>query len=183
MNILVHTHSEKIYCRPDTSWERENRDYYIPEGVDSLSYSPILFARISKAGKCVQKKFASRYYDSFGYGLLLYIGNVEEDLATTSCADRTSILPHPLYNPIVLDSAEKEFSIFKDHELIYKTSEGSKELIESAIEKATKFTSIRIGDFIAIEMAPPYILDLEKNGEANLKAIFNEDEIFSFKLI
>lgn len=181
MNILVKTYSNKVYCRPDTSWERENKDFYIPEGINSLSYSPILFVRISKAGKCVQEKFASRYYDSFGYGILLYLGHCEEDLATTSCADHTSILPHPLYNPIVLDFNDKEFSIFLNDNLLYKTQEGSKEIIEKAIEQATKLTSIRIGDFLVIEMAPPAKLSLE--GEANIKASFNEDEIINFKLI
>lgn len=181
MNILVKTHSDKIYCRPDTSWERENRDYYVPEGINSLNYSPILFVRISKAGKCVQKKFASRYYDSFGYGILLYIGDCTEDLATTSCADRTSLLPHPLYNPLVLDFENKEFSIFQNENLIYNTKEGSKEIIEEALEQASKLISIRIGDFLAIEMAPP--TKLEITGEANIKAIFNEDEIFNFKII
>ncbi len=181
MNILVKTYSDKIYCRPDTSWERENKDYYIPEEIDSLSYSPILFVRISKAGKCVRKKFASRYYDGFGYGLLLYLGDCTEDLATTSCADRSSILPHPLYNPIVLDFEDKEFSIYLNDKLIYKTKEGSHEIIEAGIEQATKLTSIRIGDYLAIEMAPP--TKLEAQGEANIKAIFNEDEIINFKII
>ena len=61
MNIVVKPYgSDLCYCRPDTTWERENRDIYSPECIDEWNAAPILFARISKAGKCISQKFISR---------------------------------------------------------------------------------------------------------------------------
>ena len=52
MNIIVKPYSgQHCYCRPDTTWERENKDFYVPDGVENLRWAPVLFARISKAGK------------------------------------------------------------------------------------------------------------------------------------
>ena len=73
MNITVKPYdSELCYCRPDTTWEKEGRDFYVPDGVEKVLWTPVMFARISKAGKCVGAKFVSRYYDGFGIGALIY---------------------------------------------------------------------------------------------------------------
>ena len=73
MNIIVKPYGSTLcYCRPDTTWERENRDFYSPECVNEICWTPVIFARISKAGKCVSGKFVERYYDGFNFGVLMY---------------------------------------------------------------------------------------------------------------
>ena len=67
MNIIVKTFGGGVCCRPDTSWEKENRDFYCPECAGAIHWAPVVFARISKAGKCIGEKFASRYYDAMGF--------------------------------------------------------------------------------------------------------------------
>ena len=58
MNITVKIFGTDSYiCRPDTTWERENRDFYPPEFVGGIYYTPVIFARISKAGKFIGSKF------------------------------------------------------------------------------------------------------------------------------
>ena len=39
MNIIVKTSSGHITVRPDTTWEKDNEDFYPPEFVDELTYS------------------------------------------------------------------------------------------------------------------------------------------------
>ena len=118
MNITVQTFGGTICCRPDTTWERENRDFFSPGCVSSIHWSPVVFARISKAGKCVGEKFASRYYDAMGFGMLMYIGDFLPDIASSSCADHTTILPFPLYNTIVFDNPDNVFSVNADGALL-----------------------------------------------------------------
>ena len=113
MNIIINPYeTQECYCRPDTTWERENRDFYAPDCVHELFWTPVIFARISKAGKAIGKKFAGRYYDSFGFGMLMYTG--QGQIAFTSCADHTSILPMPLYNPVVLENDGNIYPIIDD---------------------------------------------------------------------
>ncbi len=197
MNIIVKPYgSSSCYCRPDTTWERENKDFYSPECVNELHWAPIVFARVCKAGKCIGGKFASRYYDAFNFGTLLYCHTSESsDIAFTSCADHTSLLPAPLYNPVVMESEGNVFEVKKNGETIFgfpkaafarQISESDttlKEMIEDAICKASQLTTLRIGDFVAIELTPVSLLASRSEGDASLKATYCENELFDIKLI
>ena len=223
MNIIVKPYgSDLCYCRPDTTWERENKDFFSPECVNEIYWTPVVFARVSKAGKCVGKKFVERYYDGVGCGMLLYCGTSglsvssgdPRNPATAGCAlqrstgpfaeslatptrgwenaisdhqpirqlshivDKTSILPHPLFQPVVLED-EKEFTVSGSPVIL----SGAKDLLEEALCKASELTSLRIGDFVAVELAAPAALARREDGEVAVKGTFCEKEIFDFKII
>lgn len=188
MNIIVKPYgSISCYCRPDTTWERENRDYYVPDCINELHWAPVIFVRISKAGKCIGEKFASRYYDAFNFGAMLYChGGSEDNVAFSSCADHSSILPTPLYNLAVMDNGENSCEIRKKGEIIFHTEmkeiEG-KALIEEAICRASKLTSLRIGDFVAVELAPLSFLAAREEGGTEMTASFCENDLFDLKLV
>ena len=186
MNIIVKPYgSDLCYCRPDTTWERENRDLYSPECVNAWNWTPVLFARVSKAGKCISPKFVSRYYDSFNFGALLYIAGA--DTASGSCVDHTSLLTLPLFNPVVLENAGNTFEVFKNQENIFKIETTGDTALQNAVEeaicKASQLTSLRIGDYVAIELAPAALLAEKIEGSLTFKATFCENEIFNFKII
>ena len=154
MNIVVKPYGGGFsYCRPDTSWERENRDLYTPDRIERWDWAPIVFVRISKAGKCVGRKFASRYYDAFGFGALLYVGSVEgtkPDAAAASCADHTSVLPFPLYNLAVLEGPDNLFKVFKNNDEIYsRDCSEVLEAIEEAICSSSEFVSLRTNGLVS----------------------------------
>ena len=181
MNIIVKPQgSDLCYCRPDTTWERENRDFYVPDSVDSLYWAPVIFARVSKAGKCINPKFASRYYDAFNFGMLMYTG--DDAVAFTSCADHTSILPSPLYNAVVTEGEDNVYHVEKGGEAIFSIRP-DKEAVEEAICRASRLTSVRIGDFVAVELDDRKLLAARKDGEACIKGTFCENEIYGFKVI
>ena len=216
MNIIVKPYGSNLcYCRPDTTWERENKDFYSPECVNDIYWTPVVFARVSKAGKCVGKKLVERYYDGIGCGMLMYCstsGSEEnsgdprllaqtppsrgwhvtsvhlptQNTDTTSIdirslsevVDKSSILPHPLFQPVVLEDA-KEFVVNTSPVIL----SGAKDLLEEAICNASQLTSLRIGDFVAVELATPAELAKRENGEVTIKGTFCENEIFGFKII
>ena len=43
MNIVVQTYDGRVQCRPDTSWEREDRDLFAPDfiSVGRLTHSAV----------------------------------------------------------------------------------------------------------------------------------------------
>lgn len=185
MNISVQPYgSSRCYCRPDTTWERESKDFYSPESVNTLHWTPVAYVRISKAGKCISGKFVSRYYDGVGFGTLLYIGDFLPDLASASCADHSSILPSPVGGPDLLESTDKTYEVFRNGEKVFCcTVEGLKEKVEEAICRASKLTTLRIGDFVAIELAPSVQICDRSEEETKIKAVFGENDLFDFKLI
>ena len=183
MNIIVKPYnSDFCYCRPDTTWEKESRDLYVPEGVDKLLWAPVIFARVSKAGKCVSHKFVGRYYDAVGFGALAYSN--EDNIALSSCLDHTSLLPMPLYNPAVLENEENTFGvIIGEQNIAFQVSKSMQESIEQAICMVSKRVSLRIGDMVALEIAPLQIAAERKEGEVKMKAEFCENTLFDLKVI
>ncbi len=203
MNIVVRHLDGTCTCRPDTTWERENKDIYAIPAVNAYKYAPVLFVRVSKAGKCVGYKFASRYYDGFNFGVLLYGGLAGEtpvrnaraaepvpeksELHWSSCLDHSSILPFPLYNPLVLENDDMEFVFRKNGTVLFSTGEGSADMVENAIAEASELISLRIGDIIAIELQEPLPLT-ERPSEGSeqdclLTGDFLETEIFRHQII
>ena len=196
MNIIVRPYGcDLCYCRPDTTWERENRDLYSPDCVSAWNWTPVLFARISKAGKCISPKFASRYYDSLNFGTLLYIGGA--DVAPGSCADHTSILPLPLFNPVVMETEGNRFEVVKNEEIIFSLetpvagrlqdgadtkATGLIQAAEAAVCKASQLTSLRIGDYVAVELAPATLLAEKTEGKVSIRATFCENELYNFRI-
>ena len=193
MNIIARPFGSRYcYCRPDTTWERENRDFYSPECVNEILWNPVIFARISKAGKCVSPKFIERYYDAVGYGMLMYgvtaTSSAEGASQISSCIDHSSILPMPLYNPVVIED-DKEFTVTAkkadaaDSAVTSVVLGDAKALLEDAICKASERVSLRIGDLVAVELAPMESMAERKDGEVNLKAAFCENSLFDLKVI
>ena len=220
MNIIVKPYGSNLcYCRPDTTWERENKDFYSPECVNEIYWTPVVFARISKAGKCIGKKFVERYYDGVGCGMLMYCGasglsensgdprllaqtppsrgwhvtSVHQSTPNTATTpfessaevkvlsevvDKSSILPHPLFQPVVLED-EKEFVVNATPVIL----SGAKDLLEESICNASQLTSLRIGDFVAVELRELQKLASKEDGTVAVKGEFCEKEIFSFNII
>ena len=232
MNIIVRPYgSEFCHCRPDTTWERENRDFYSPECVNEIWWTPVVFARVCKAGKCVGNKFVGRYYDGLGCGMLMYgaVGQPEASIgplplyewatpptrgwenansghqaaptetrqALVSCIDRSSILPMPLYEPCVMDGCEGFSVRIGDGKSVegngqceislchvLPTGQGEwKELLEETICRASELTSLRIGDFVAVELEVMKRLASKEAGTTSVKGTFCENEIFDFNVI
>ena len=196
MNIALKTHSGLVTSRPDTTWERENRDLYIPDFVTGMLWSPVLFTRIGKAGKFVGRKYADRYIDGMGFGLLLHpLVECAGQSVPSSCMDHTSILPFPLYNKVVLDSPGNEaVYLLNGNDVMCSFRTGAEtpeetgagtvpaELILDAICEVSRFTSLRIGDIVATELLSPAPLPLNSS-RITLSATFCDNGIFDFSVL
>lgn len=192
MNIIVKTSGGRAVVRPDTTWEKDNEDFYPPEFVEKVTYSPVIFVRISKPGRSVEQKFASRYYDSVNFGVLLYPENLidgsPEGFAGASCLDHTSFLPFPLRGLETLGS-EGCFELAINGKEEFSRGSFSMNMIDQAIAEATRMIYIRTGDLLAIELRErcPLISrtgnEPDQNGTARVSAVWLGDTTLDFKVI
>lgn len=186
MNILVKTASGHMTVRPDTTWERDNEDLYLPDSVSRLSFTPVIFARICKPGRSIGRKFASRYYDSVGYGILLYpedyLDGSEEGFACASCLDHTSFLPTPMLPIGELEKGDP-FSICRNGSPVFTSGGESIAMIEKAIEEATARIYIRTGDLIAVELQPREIIFDRSAGNVTVTGNRSGKTLVDFKII
>lgn len=192
MNIIVRTCTGQYITRPDTTWEKDNEDFYPPEFIQKLSYTPILFARISKPGRSVSKQFAHRYYDAINYGVLLYPENLingsETSFATASMIDHTSFLPSPLYDRITLGEEENEFKLFvkkegEEEKELFFFNKGTEQMISEALSEATSYIYIRTGDILCIELDSRKDLTEREDGQVYLRGTYCNNPLLDFNIV
>lgn len=201
MNIIVSLFGSNgtDYCfRPDTTLEKESFDYYIPDGVSELTYSPVLFVRLCRAGKAIGEKFAGRYYDSGGFGVLLYgesiIGSgAAAGLSMASSLDKTSLLPFPLIDKDVLENSENSFSLSVNGRSMNEHSINERSVnrngtfachpdfagIPEILHRISVRTSLRTGDIVAVELGER----LPIHAGEKLCGMLNGENIFSISVL
>lgn len=189
MNIIVRTSGKDSFCfRPDTTWERENKDFFSPDFMRCIMWSPVVFARISRAGKCIGKKFADRYFDAVNFGMLMYNGDIlkkgtPDSLAFASIVDRSTILPFPLFNPAVLKEGNF-YEVYSDGKMLFSAeAENSDAVIHEAVCSASEFISLRTGDIVAAELADPEELHFGNGDRMFMEGKFCGNGIFRFNII
>ncbi len=57
-----------IFMKPSTAVTKGNKPFYYPSFTKDLHYEGELVVKISKNGKCIQKKFARKYYNEVSIG-------------------------------------------------------------------------------------------------------------------
>lgn len=184
MNIIVRTYNGNIVFRPETTWKRGDDSVYLPEFVDSVEAAPVAFVRICKAGRSVGERFASRYYDAVGYGMLLYpvelMNSGAEGFATACCLDHTSFLSLPCLDKMSLGAGELRISKGSDASC-YRAPEAAE--IEKAIELATRYCYIRTGDFLAVELDKKRLLSNRQQPPVFVEGSYEGSPLFDFKVV
>ena len=58
-----------VFLKPDTALIQNNEPFYHPDFSQDIHHEVELVLRVSKEGKNIEPKFASRYYDQIGLGI------------------------------------------------------------------------------------------------------------------
>lgn len=151
MNLFIFPYqSENFYTSPDTALCRDKSDdgkfvYYVPDRIETVRAIPLVFVKISRAGKCVRQDYAHRHYSVCGYGVHLATYDVNEG--------RT------LDNSIFLSEATQ--------------IEGSGpyegfDFFDSALERASEYMSLRSGDILALELEDIQAFEIEPDKNYSL---------------
>ena len=184
MNILVHTCQGRCIARPDSTLNKNGDDFYVPDAVRDLLYTPVVFARTGRSAKAVEEKFAQRYLDAVGFGLLLYpVGESGPSLAEDSVWDHSSLLPLPLYNKMTFEGEDNVFRILRDEKEIFSCPmKGIEEKIISALVSCTAKTYARTGDYVVAELAPAAAICAPKTAICHIIAQFCGNEVMNFEI-
>ena len=58
-----------IFLKPDTAVLKDNKPFYIPDFSQNIHFELEVVLKISKEGKHIAEKFASKYYEEIGLGI------------------------------------------------------------------------------------------------------------------
>lgn len=151
MNIIVIKADGSFYTRPDTTLEREPKDFYLPDDITAATARTCRYIKIIKAGKAVPKAFAHRYFDSVGRGILF------------TCDGSITHIDYSSY-------------FFEGAEPAYKLGRDDFDRICAEIERVTRHISVRFADIIAFENEDP-----EEYRRGDLVSPYSSDLEFSIR--
>ncbi|MBQ7222281.1 MAG: hypothetical protein IJS02_02310 [Bacteroidales bacterium] len=153
MNIAVVTAADNYYFRPDTTLNREAKDYYCPDGITRLLVTPCVYSRIVKPAKAISKKFIDRYIDSFDFGFILDACAAQHGVATSM--DYTTVFPCDFKKLSTADDASFELSV--NSEVVFSSKGFDKDSLSEAVVSLSARSSLRFGDLVAIPLSTGYI--------------------------
>lgn len=183
MNIHILAPDGKARVRPDTTLNRFKEDYYVPDSISEIEFTPVMFFHVSKAGKAVSPRFARRYYSAAGFGMMVFPDGEE-------FYDGTSLLSMVEIKESELENDENHLIVYCGDKKICDICIGNwTSIAEKAITSCSCHTSLRIGDFVAAEIGERGMLvekpqaDGKGTDEFPIKAIFGDTVLFDTKFI
>lgn len=69
-----------IFLKPDTAVLKQNKPFYLPEFSSDIHYEAEVVIKVSKEGKHIAKKFASKYYEEIGLGIDFTARDLQNEL-------------------------------------------------------------------------------------------------------
>ncbi|MDB5255767.1 MAG: hydrolase family protein [Chitinophagaceae bacterium] len=69
-----------VFTKPDTAILRNNAPFYYPSFSKDIHHEVELVIRISKEGKSIEEKFASKYYDAVAIGIDFTARDLQDEL-------------------------------------------------------------------------------------------------------
>lgn len=160
--------------RPDTTLTKELSCWYRPAFINSLNISAALFIRFSKAGKHIQRQFASRYFDYAGFSLLFHC---KEDDFNYTILDNITLVSDK-FDLSLLDEDSPFCSQIGGETLKLYPNSINREYISKSIETLTKGSSIRCGDLLIIELTPL----TQINGDVTVRSEYRDKVLFEFEV-
>ena len=182
--------AEPIYfIKPDTSLLRNNDPFFIPSFSSQVDYETELVVKICRVGKCIEERYAHRYYDEVGLGIDFTARDIQRDAIAKGLPwerakgfDRSAAI-----SPRFLSLAELGKKV---DELTFEMSLNGevrqvgqvKDMIFSVdkiIASVSRYMTLRMGDYI-FTGTPAGVGPVSK-GDV-LRATLEGEELFNFDI-
>lgn len=146
-----------FFLKPDTALLRNNDPFYIPNFSQQVDYECELVVRIDRLGKCIDRRFAHRYYDFVGLGIDFTARDLQrravaEGLPWTAAKgfDRSAALS-PEFLPLAElgDIKNLHFELTVDGEVRQRGCTADMLFgVDEIVEYVSQFMTLRTGDLI-----------------------------------
>jgi len=145
-----------IFMKPKSALLQSHTPFYYPEFTNELHYECELVLRISKNGKYIQEKFASKYYDAITVGIDFTARDIQNELKEKGLPwekakawDNSAVVGKwiPLAN--IKERNNINFTLLKNKELVQQGN--SKNMLHNfdyLVSYISNYFSINIGDLI-----------------------------------
>jgi 2-keto-4-pentenoate hydratase/2-oxohepta-3-ene-1,7-dioic acid hydratase in catechol pathway len=177
-----------IFMKSDASLLKDGKPFFIPDFSSDMQYEAEIVVKINRLGKCVSRRFASRYYDEITVGIDMTARDLQRKLrqeglpweisksfdGSAVTGKFISIEKEGLHIdavPFRLDIDGKTVQQGNTADMIFKTDE--------IIEYISRFVTLKIGDLI-FTGTPAGVGKVEINNR--LQGYINNKKLLDFQI-
>ncbi|MCL2415076.1 MAG: hypothetical protein FWC94_07540 [Bacteroidales bacterium] len=155
MKIIFIDKNNQFRLIPDSALLLRHRPFFLPDYVETLHAKTALVVKVNRLGKYIQEKFAHTYYDEIGFAVNFYDKNcldflIEKGLPweRAMCLDGSFAL-----SGFMKISELTEFCVTVETQCIASLPiEQTIQQIPKIISELSTYMTLKIGDYIAIEL-------------------------------
>ncbi|MCL2416642.1 MAG: fumarylacetoacetate hydrolase family protein [Bacteroidales bacterium] len=167
MKIIIVNSEQLFRLVPDSALLLKHRPFFLPDYVQTLHAKTALVVKINRLGKYIQEKFAHTYYEEIGFAINFYDKNcldllVEKSLPweRATCLDGSFAMSEFMASTEFILSGVEGFS---HQSAVVERSRNDTPVekqifsfdlaqIPKIISELSAYMTLKIGDYIAIEL-------------------------------
>jgi 2-keto-4-pentenoate hydratase/2-oxohepta-3-ene-1,7-dioic acid hydratase in catechol pathway len=145
-----------IFMKPKSALLQAHTPFYYPEFTNELHYECELVLRISKNGKYIQDRFASKYYDAVTVGIDFTARDIQNELKSKGLPwekakswDNSAVIGKWLNLADIKNKKDIAFGLYKNKEVV---QQGNSSLMLNNFDKIVSYISnyfsVNIGDLV-----------------------------------
>lgn len=176
-----------IFMKPKSALLQSHTPFYYPEFTNELHYECELVLRISKNGKYIQDRYASKYYDAITTGIDFTARDIQQELKEKGLPwekakawDNSAVIGKWVTFEELKNKKEINFKLLKNKELVQEGN--STNMIfnfDQIVAHISNYFSVNIGDLI-FTGTPAGVGECVVGDE--LEGFMNEQSMFSVEI-
>ena len=176
-----------IFMKPKSALLQPHAPFYYPEFTNELHYECELVLRISKNGKYIQEKFASKYYDAVTTGIDFTARDIQNELKAKGLPwekakawDNSAVIGKWLPFTSIKNKKDINFCLYKNKELVQQgNSSNMLNSFDKIVAYISNYFSVNIGDVI-FTGTPAGVGEAVVGDE--LEAFIEDDSMFTLEV-
>ena len=177
-----------IFMKSDTSLLKDGKPFFLPDFSSDMQYEAEIVVKIKRLGKCIDRKFASRYYDEITVGIDMTARDLQRKCKKEGLPweiaksfDNSAVIGRFISIekenldmdaiPFRLDIDGKTVQQGNTANMIFKINE--------IIEYVSRFITLKMGDLI-FTGTPAGVGKVEINNR--LQGYINDDQLLDFQI-
>lgn len=159
IGITYYDGSENVVLKSDSSMLVNRKPLFVPECAHDLQALPCMVLRVSRLGKCIAPRYASRYYDAVAPGADFFAADILADAKregrpwTEAVAFENSLAIGEWREARSQISEVRSWCLERSGETVERaewSQEGLDEVFAGAVTRASAMVTIRQGDLIYV---------------------------------
>src|SRR5450432_4728916 len=145
-----------IFMKPKSALLQAHTPFYYPEFTNELHYECELVLRISKNGKYIQDRFASKYYDAITTGIDFTARDIQNELKKKGLPwekakswDNSAVIGKWIPFTEVKNKKDIPFGLYKNKEMVQQSNSNLMiHNFDKIVAYISNYFSVNIGDLV-----------------------------------